>query len=316
MLASPSFLYRSELGVERDDGLYELQGYELASTLSFFLWGMGPDAELLAAAGSGELDTPEGLRDQARRMLEDPRATAQQEAFAVQWLGVGNLATMTKNADFGHDDRRALLAEASSFVAHAETVDELLSSPDAYPGEAGVLGLGAVLAATAHSDQTSPIRRGLFVREQLLCEDLGTPPADAGGVPDVDPNASTRERFEQHSNDPACSSCHQFIDPVGFGFEHWDEVGQWRDMDGEHEIDVTGALVSMDDGSSQPFEGIAELGELLADTPKAEACYAEKTLSLAVGDTVPGCVGEELATNDLDALMLAIVTSDTFRIRE
>lgn len=115
---------------------------------------------------------------------------------------------------------------------------------------AGLLGHASVLASTAHSDQTSPIRRGLFVRRRLLCQEFPPPPADAGGVPDVDPTASTRERFAQHTEERACASCHRYIDPVGFGLETFGPIGAWREDDGGHPIERGGDMNDVDPPTS------------------------------------------------------------------
>jgi hypothetical protein len=151
---------------------------------------------------------------------------------------------------------------------------------------AGLLAHPAVLATYAHSDQSSPVRRGLFVRERLLCQPLGSPPPNAGGVPEIDPDATTRERFEQHSDDPACNSCHRFIDPIGFGLEHYDAMGAWRDEDGGSPVDDSGVVIdleSMGAGTEQPFAGAEELSAILAQSEAAEACFARHAYRFVLG---------------------------------
>ncbi len=139
----------------------------------------------------------------------------------------------------------------------------------------GILGLGATLLSRAHSDQTSPILRGLFVRERLLCQTFGPPPPNAGGVPEVDSSATTRERFRQHSDDPGCRGCHTLIDDVGFGFEGFDAVGLTRESEGGLPIDRSGSLKGVErlgNASVSPFNGLGELGELLSQSPNVADC--------------------------------------------
>src|SRR5581483_8748966 len=213
---SPSFLYRSETGELQGDGTYRLTPYELASALSYFFWGTMPDDALFAAAADGTLSTPQGVEAQARRLAADPRAVDQLKHFSVQWLGVERVLTEDKNPAlfpaFDDNRRQALYAQTQSFFASAVKLEDLFA-------DGGVLAQGSFLASYAHSDQTSPVLRGLAVRQRLLCQELGAPPPNVGNVPAIDPNATTRQRFSQHSSDPACHACHQYLDPIGFGFE-------------------------------------------------------------------------------------------------
>ncbi|MCA9699864.1 MAG: DUF1588 domain-containing protein, partial [Myxococcales bacterium] len=194
-----------------------------------------------------------------RRLLDDPRARELLGTFAAQWLGIESIAVADKSTVTYPEWQPALGAamaeETRRFVTHvvfdgSGSFDELLTADYSLvnpalashygiagldpglgdqdfveaqlpPERAGILGHASLLASYAHSDQSSPVRRGLFVRQRLLCQQFGTPPPNAGGVPEVDPNATTRERFRQHSSDPNCSICHQFIDELGFGFERF-----------------------------------------------------------------------------------------------
>lgn len=356
-LASPHFLYRAELGVQAGDDTYRLDGHEMASALSYFLWETTPDELLLAAAASGELDERDGVESHARRMLADPRARRALATFGEQWLGVEKVRTMdragTYGEDFGSVVREAMLAEVGATLTYvvfdgSGRLDDVLAGTEyvqsaalsefyrlggggglvdaGADGRAGVLGLGAVLAATAHSDQTSPVRRGLFVRERLLCHSLGVPPANAGGVPDIDPDASTRERFGQHSDDPTCAACHQHIDPVGFGFEHFDPVGRWRDTDAGAPIDAWGTLTDVEGigtGTAEDFATLHGLAAQLSRSEAAPACFTRQVWRFAVGrDAEDGdCTTRRLARvfadaeHDVQTLILALVTSPEFRAR-
>jgi hypothetical protein len=150
---------------------------------------------------------------------------------------------------------------------------------------AGLLGHGSVLASTAHSDQTSPVLRGLLVRQRLLCHELGTPPANAGVVPSVDPNATTRERFAQHSAE-GCRACHRYLDPIGFGFERFDELGRYRTTENGKPIDASGELADAEGlgkGTSVKFDTLPQLGALLGSTRAAKECLARHVFRFATG---------------------------------
>ncbi|MCB9506728.1 MAG: DUF1592 domain-containing protein [Myxococcales bacterium] len=328
LLSSPSFLYRTELGELQADGRYRLTQWELASSLSYTLWGTMPDAELSRLAAAGELGSRDALLTQARRMVRDPRARAVLGVFAVQWLGVEAVSTAAKNPEaFPEVDealRDAMLEETRRFVTYVAFdgsggFDDLLRADftfanarlaalygaDVPPagfgrvaltdGRAGVLGQASVLATYAHSDQTSPIRRGLFVRRHLLCQSFPAPPPNAGGVPEVDPSATTRERFAQHTADPFCASCHQYIDDVGFGFEAFDPIGRARVEDDGHPIDSTGDMNDIEGlgtGTHAPYSSLRELAEMLADSEAAHACFVDRVYEFARGhepDAVDAC---------------------------
>jgi mono/diheme cytochrome c family protein len=310
MLASPYFLYRSELGEPKPGGGYRLSQHEIASALSYTFLSSMPDVELLLAADRGELSTSDQVHAQAQRLLASPKARPTLERFALQWLGVERVRTGDVNAtmfpNFSLALREAMAAETSAVFQRTVfdstgKFDELLTADwtvvdpalAAFYGvtvsgegpqritlptsRAGVLGQGSMLVSTSHSDQTSPILRGLFVRQTLLCQDLGTPPANAAKVPHVDATATTRERFSQHSSDPACSSCHSRIDPVGFGFEHFDAIGAWRDTDNGKPVDAAGDMVDIEhlgDGTHAPFNSLRELSGLLSMAQAPKRCFS------------------------------------------
>lgn len=359
MLASPYFVYRFELG-EPDGDRFRLTGYELAAALSYGLWGTTPDDALLDAAEAGQLDSPEGVEVQVRRLLDDPRARAQVGTFAVQWLGVEKVATIDKSAAMfpGFDAalRQSVLEETRRLAAHvvfdgpgsfsellrADTTfvdaalaelygidppDEAWAQVPAPPGRAGILGQASVLAANAYPNQTSPVRRGLFVRQALLCQVLPDPPPDAGGVPDVDPTASTRERFEQHMEDEYCATCHQYIDPIGFGFEHFDPVGAWRDEDAGHSIDAGGTLRGLEgltDDDVHEFSTLPQLADIVADSASAPACFAAHYFRYTHGrleTPEDDCALENLtrrfaeAEHDVVELVVSTITAPQFLYR-
>jgi hypothetical protein len=324
LLQSPHFLYRSELGEPQPDGSFRLTGYEVASALSYLYWGTMPDEPLLLSAERGELSNPEAIGKQARRLLSDPRARGPLGEFALQWLGVERAATVDKRGDlfptWDASLRQSLLSETAALFTHVALdgsgqLGELFTADYTFVNEPlarlyglpavvgsmlqrrnyaagsplrrGLLGHGSVLASYAHSDQSSPIRRGLLVRRTLLCQELPTPPPNAGGVPAVDAAATTRERFRQHTDNPFCKGCHQFIDGVGFGFERFDAIGKARDSERGQPIDDSGDLNDLDaigSGQPGPYRGLAELGQRLSTAERVRGCFVRQTLRFARGE--------------------------------
>lgn len=332
LLQSPHFLYRSELGEPQPDGTFRLTGYEVASALSYLFWGTMPDAALFDAAARGDLGSDSGIEAQARRMLSDPRTRDTLGLFAQQWLGIERVRTIDKRLDqfpsWNDPLRQALLDETARFFAHVAfessgQLRELFTADYTFMNEplarlygvsgisgtalqkvpysratgtprAGILGHGSVLASYAHSDQTSPIRRGLFVRRSLLCQELPNPPPNAGGVPAVDANATTRERFRQHTQNAFCKGCHQFIDDVGFGFERFDPIGAPRDSERGMPIDSTGDMNDLEGlGGNQhaPYSSLPELAGRLATADSAQSCFVRQYLRFARGQ------GEDVAVD-------------------
>ena len=360
MLSSPDFLYRSEVGVPDGQGGYRLTAFEVASALSYLFWGTAPDDALLDAAVAGGLDTPDGIEAEARRLLADPKSREVLGTFAEQWLGIEKVRTVDKSPSFGFDDelRAALSEETRRFFTHVMfdgtgrleelfTANYTLANPrlaelyelDAAGGpgfyeapygsgeRAGVLGHGSVLAANAFPDQGSPIHRGLFVRQRLLCQEFGPPPAQAATVPEIDPSATTRERFAEHTADPVCASCHQYIDPVGFGFERFDAIGRARDSENGLPIDTSGDMNDVEGlgtGTSAPFSNLAGLGQVLAASESAPACFVTQVWRFAHGALEePGdtCALSDLAQafaedqHDLEELFIDVVRDPGFVLR-
>ncbi len=357
LMSSPKFLYRSELGADVGDGTTRLDAFELAAALAFTLTGAPPDDALLDAAATGALSTTTGLRAQAERLLDTPRARRQLARFANQWLGTETVSTVDKapslQALFGPAVRvdladeagalftsvmfdgsgryGALLSSTTGFISaqtaplYGLSVSGPLAEHALPSTRRGILGLASVMATTAHSDQTSPIRRGLWVRRNVLCQEFGTPPANAGGVPDVDPTATTRERFAQHTADPACASCHKSIDPIGFGFESFDPIGRFRSTENGRPIDHQGDMVDVEAigaGTSAPFDDMATLAETLSSSAAAERCFVRQVTRFAYGRELEGaCARRRLeerfaaSGGDLRTLFVDVVTSPAFALR-
>lgn len=321
MLQSPHFLYRMELGAKGGDGLYHLTGWERATALSYLLWGTTPDDELLDAAASGALDTDAGLAAQAERLAADPRAQEVIAEFFEDWLDLDRLPivsrdtteypelTETVRAEMAGETRRLVndLAASGATISalllarHSFMTDSLAAYYGVTPGAGeadaegfrrvsldgerygGLLSQGSVLTTWALSASSSPVHRGLLVREHLLCQDLPPPPSNLNtSPPPVDPSLSTRERYATHATEPVCQSCHRLIDPIGFGFEAYDGVGRWRSMDGEHPIDATGWIESSP-ATDGEFDGLMELSALLATSPDVQRCYSRVWFSFAAG---------------------------------
>jgi len=362
MLMAPQFLYRSELGEPvGDSGLFRLTPYEVASALSYGFWGTMPDDELLDAAEAGMLDDPEGIEQQARRMLDDPRGRAQTGEFFVQWLGTGPLLQANKDAqvypDFTPEIREAMADEQQAFIDYVifdstATISELLLAEFVFandtlagfyglpkPGSSslvpvasghdrgGLLMMGSVLASHAHPNESSPVRRGTFVRERLLCQPLPPPPPDVDATPpEIDPNATTRERFGQHSADPACEGCHNLIDPLGFGFESYDGVGAFRSEENGMPIDATGEVVRIDaETAPMPFDGPRELAQILVDSPVVSACVIHHYVRFTTGREVTEedectieTLTDQLVENDwsLHEMFIDRVRLDAFVMRQ
>jgi hypothetical protein len=311
-LSSPNFLYRPEGGQIGSGSQGRLTAYETASALSYLLWGSMPDQALFDAAASGQLETPAGIEQQARRMLADRRSRETVGEFAAQWLGAEEILVADKEPalfpELNADLRASMVEETRRFVSHvvfdsSHQYDELLHADYTFAngplaalyGMSGVAGAtlqknnyadsyrtgllahASVLATYARSDQSSPIKRGLFVRRRLLCQDLPPPPADVPPVPAVDRNATTRERFRQHTSVAGCASCHRYIDGIGFGFERFDAIGRLREEDNGHPIDSSGDMNDVEGlhtNTAAPYADVRGLAEILMASAAAKNCLA------------------------------------------
>lgn len=269
MLQSPNFVYRTELGgvAKAEDKSIKLTPYEIASELSYFIWGTMPDETLLAAADSGAIATPAELEKQAKRLLADPKSDVIIMRFFEQWLDLNQIAIIPKDAatypEFTDATRKALLEETRRFVDYvvrqgSGSLEELLTATYSFvspelakfyglpapsgngfakvdvsnQGRAGLLSMGGVIATHSTPNQASPIKRGQLVRERLLCGTLPPPPAGVNTTPPaIDPTKPTRDRFEAHKTQPLCASCHNLMDPIGFSFGHFDGIGRYQALE-------------------------------------------------------------------------------------
>ncbi len=357
VLQSPDFLYRVEHGVPDPGGsaFRRPSGHEMATRLSYFLWGTQPDADLLAAAESGELLTKEGVLAHATRMLDDTRSRPVVRFFFDNLLPISNLSRLERDdALFPTFDAQVgglMREESHRFLEHeifegSGSWREALTAPYTFVngplaefyGMAGVegdefqkvdldttqrLGLllqGGMLAGTIHSNSTNPVTRGSFVSQKLLCIDIAAPTgeiAEQVKPPDPYSGATARERYSQHSEDPTCKSCHQFMDPVGLALENFDPVGLWRDTENDVTIDASGSVPN----TAGTTNGPVDLVRKIAETDEVVVCFAENWLNFAYGRTLgkeDECTTERVQTVfrdsnfDVKTLLLEMTQTDAF----
>ena len=320
ILASPHFAFRFEEptpGVAPGED-YRISDQDLASRVSFFLWGTPPDEELMAVASRGDLSDPARLEEQVRRMLADPRSEALGTRFAGQWLRLQDLEKIHPDVRLypGFDQQLAdamrretellfysLVREDRSifdlFSADYTYVNERLARHYGIPGitgthfrrveladdrRRGLLGHGSVLTLTSHASRTSPVLRGKWVMEVLL----GTPPPPPPpGVPDLEQTKgseggrmlTTRERMEMHRSNPVCSSCHKFMDPIGLALDNFDVTGKWRIRENGMPLDTRGELY---DGT--PVTSPRDLRQALLRRPiPLVRTFTENLMAYALG---------------------------------
>jgi hypothetical protein len=330
LLMTPAFLYPAYTGSAAGgppEGV-ALDGYSLASRLAALLWDSVPDARLLELARSGELEAPEVLAREARRMLSDPKSARGLGRWVSEWLMVGDLEAESRDPslypDFGPELGAAMEEELRRLAVDAfrggRTLAELLAgrrtfvNPDLaalyglsgldftgadgwleaeLPEEqrAGVFTRAAVLTAHAHRRASSYVQRGYTLRKRLFCETFSAPPADAlSRQPEYPPNATGRERSEILRNVSDCAGCHALLDPVGLTFEVYDAVGGWREeMPGGKMIDPSGDIPGAPDVSGF-VPGPIELSERLAQADSVRTCFVRQMLRFTLGrlDDQPG----------------------------
>jgi mono/diheme cytochrome c family protein len=320
LLVDPRFLYRFEREPEAlaAGAVYPVDGFELASRLSFFLWSSIPDDELLELAADGRLADARVLAAQVDRMLADARSAALVENFASQWLLLRELdAVVPQDPEFDEGLRAAMRRETemlfADLVREPRSVLTLLDAGYTYLNERlaqhygvdgvrgsrmrrfdwptdsprrGVLGHGSVLTATSAPNRTSPVVRGQWLMQSLLGAKVPNPPP--GAEADLSAEASeseglvgntVRERLELHRANPTCASCHAIMDPLGLTLENFDLLGRWRDSEDGHAIDASAQMV---DGTA--LRGPHDLREaLLARSSTFVATLTERLMTYALG---------------------------------
>jgi hypothetical protein len=319
MLQAPSFVYRVELGEPDPDNPPRLRytDFEMASRLSFLLWNAPPDDALLDAAERGELTTGGGIEAAARRLLDSPRARESIQEFFAQYLDLGKLDGMSRDATlypsfspalaeamrteakllafdlvFRRDaDMRELFSTRRTFVnvelaalygVEASGATAVAFVPVELPADgprAGLLTSAAFLTMNAHEATTSPTLRGKYLRERVLCSEVPPPPPDVNT--DIEPTPgdpkTLREQLEQHRSNPSCAGCHSFIDPPGFLFESFDAIGAFRTTDNGYPIDASGDL----DGV--PLANARALADHLATDERVSRCMVKQLFRHAMG---------------------------------
>jgi hypothetical protein len=331
ILISPHFLFKMEAdpNFESDAKVRNLNDYELATRLSYFLHSSMPDAELYKLARSGQLSKDDVLEKQVRRLLNDARVNQFVDNFGMQWLQLRNLQNIgfdTKRfPKFNGELRRAFYQETRQFLTHLiredRSVLELIDADYTFVNDkladhygidgvsgrqfrkitlkdsnrGGLITQASILSVTSNPTRTSPVKRGRWILEQLL----GTPPPPPPpNVPELMADEAAlsgtlRQQMEQHRKDPACATCHTKMDPLGFGLENFDAVGGWRSLEGKEPIDSTGELPS-----GEKFAGPGELKKILLGRKKEFVRnLAEKMMIYALGrglDSQDQCAIEEI----------------------
>ncbi|MFL5320624.1 MAG: DUF1588 domain-containing protein [Myxococcaceae bacterium] len=351
ILQEPEFLYRIEIGtpVAEKPGVDALNGYEIATRLSYFLWGSTPPDWLIAQAEAGQLATTDQIRDAAQKLVADPKARARVNRFHALWLGYHQLP-------HPQDLTAALKSESDALVDRIvfdEKADylELFKSPETFltpmlathyglpqptdpngswvsygaSGRKGILSQGAVLSQGTKFSDTSPTLRGKWVRNRLLCMEIPPPPPTVNV--DVPPTSSSsqckKDRYIAHANVGSCASCHGMMDPIGFGLEQYDNAGRFRTSEAalpQCGIDGNGTVSGMGD-----FNGPAGLADLLMNSGQLEGCVVKQVYRFAMGrrEAIADTALLEKLTDEFkgqnrafDQLLVDFVTDNTFAYRQ
>jgi hypothetical protein len=354
ILQSPWFLYRVEVP-PADARPAPLDPFELATRLSYFLWASLPDDRLLDLAQTGALAQAPTLEAEARRLLADGRAVDTLRSFHRQWLEIEKLDGVSKDVKLFPTFaglRGSMTGEVNRFVedlfrrgngslttmltAGYSFLDAALARHYGAPAPAtawarvelpagqrsGVLTQAAWLSVMSLPTKPSPIHRGKFVRENVLCHEVPPPPPGVEtSTAKPDESLPLKQFYEEHRRLPACAACHALMDPIGFGFMHYDAIGRWQTMDGRAPVDATGDI----SGTRQvdgPYTGAVELGRKLAASREVQRCLARQWLRYGLGrmeTEAEACLVDGIferfarAGLDMRELLIAVVASDLFR---
>lgn len=317
-LQSPQFLYRIEHGVAvPGQSVLRPTSTEMATRLSYLLWGSMPNVALLDLAAANQLETKEQIAAQAKVMLDDPKARNVLRFFTNTLYGIGGLDGLDRSTELFPTYDRSLgplfRQETERFIEHVvwegagdfatlfNASYTFVNGPlAAFYGLSDVTGpefrlverdptrrLGllthaGILASTTPGSRNNPVVRGKFIYEELFCGEVPSPPASLNvKEPPADPTRTTRERFIAHRDMDACRGCHTMLDPIGFGLENFDGVGLWRDTENGKPIDASGEIPTVD--VAGPFNGPVELAKKIASSQTAQHCFADKWLAFAYG---------------------------------
>lgn len=357
VLQSPESLYIVETipeGASTGD-VVERDAWSLASRLSFLIAHAPPDEELLALAESGALNDVAVIREQTLRLLDEADLRPLLSGFFHDWLETWHLDEVDKNPDeYPHFERlrpqmeEQLTRFAQNWAKEGGSVVDLLTSTqipmttdlaaiyevtapqDAWStvtvdgARQGILTLPVFLAAHANSASSSPVKRGTFVREGLLCQDLVPPAGIDVNLPVSKPGQSVRERLATHASDPSCAGCHDMIDPPGFALENFDAIGKWRtEEETGAPVDASGELIRAGSASGS-FDGPDEMIAILAQSDLIAECFAEKWVHYLLSrapETQDACTTAQVqqaareSGGDFRSLLLAMTTSDALLYR-
>jgi hypothetical protein len=356
ILASPHFLFRIEIDKEPNNpkAIHPVSEFELATRLSYFLWSSMPDDELFEQAGKGTLR--KNLDTQVKRMLADAKSRALVDNFAGQWLQTRNLMSATPDPSifpkFDGALRKAMVQETELFIEaiikEDRSILDFLDGDFTFVNErlakhygikdikgkdfkkvtlgderGGILTHASILTVTSNPTRTSPVKRGKWILENILGTPPPPPPPDAGELSEekeVVLSGTLRQRMEMHRAKPTCATCHQRMDPLGFGLENFDGIGAWRDKDGKFPIDSSGTLPG-----GKTFKGPKELRAILkAKAPDFRRCLSEKMLTYALGrglETYDKCAVDDICSalvkhdDQFSSLVIAVVKSEPFQLR-
>ncbi|MBL8222588.1 MAG: DUF1592 domain-containing protein [Bryobacterales bacterium] len=361
ILVSPQFLFITPVGeTGASIGIVSLDDYQLASRLSYLLWATMPDDELMALAENGTLHQPAVLDAQVLRLLKDPRSRALFDGFGAQWLSVGGLKRqvfdpamfpqMTAQLRTAmYDEARlffeSIVRENKSIIRFVDGdytylnrtlapiygLQKTVTGPEMRKvtlrdgNRGGILGMPGVLAATSFPNRTSAVKRGVWVLEQVLGEHVPAAPPNVPALDQQDQasvaNLTLRERTELHRTNPVCANCHKILDPIGFGLENFDAIGQWRDRDSNGKpIDAAGELPG-----GERFASPKDLKAIIAGrTGALTRNMIEKMLAYALGRRLEGYdeivvdnLTDEVAKDGyrMQTLIKGVVTSYPFTHR-
>jgi hypothetical protein len=322
LVQSPHALYRREVGVS-EAGEYRLSQYEVATELAYTFSGSTPSEALLQQAADNQLQSPEQLKAAAAALLATPAGQEVMHGFFKGWLGydqvpptlAGDAAFAAASPDMAKETRQFLQEVVfTGQGGHKELLTAAFTTPSAtlasfygFPAPSadyakvarpagrglGVLSQGSVIASHSHEAASSPTLRGLLVFQRLLCGTKPDVPANVPALPDAPSDATTtRARYEtQHmSAGTGCPACHKLFDPIGFGFEHYDQFGRFRDNEKGQNIDASGTLV--DEGQTLfSFTGLDDLATQLAEQDKVGRCVSGYVSAFTFASNV-ACLGE------------------------
>ncbi len=369
LLMSPHFLYRSELG-QPEGGFYRLNDYEMATLIAYTFTGTTPDDELFNAARNQQVRTKQQYQAQAERLLKTERGKEQMAHFAVEWWDAGLELIGSKNDDFykgyGPGVIQSMVGEMGEFFKHVvfestgkfeelykpgyTMLDKNLSefygigsvNGDQFEKvlnnqRGGILSFGAIMASNASTEESSPVKRGVFVREQLLCDPSPPLPRDVNiPNPDLDPTKPMRERFVEHSANENCWACHKFFDDIGFAMEIFDASGKFRDQEimydwetkeviNQLDIVTAGKVISVDGDDEIFFDNVEELADVFANADSTKSCMTTQYYRYVMGyklEDVDKCAIKNLnkmfadSEFDIQSMLIGVTQLDSFSLRK